>query len=401
MMQNGKTDLGRSVQYTPALRFVLLLGIVSLFADMTYEAARSITGPFLSVLGGSAATVGFTAGLGELFGYGLRFFSGLLSDKTKKYWLITIVGYIVNLIAVPLLALANHWELAAVLIVTERIGKAIRNPARDAMMSYAAKTVGTGWALAVHEALDRVGAIAGPFIVMFAWAIKVSSHFAFGVFPIPAILAIMVLVIARLTYPHPKKLETAENVIKRDKFPSAFWIYLAAVALVAAGFADFPLIAYHIKSHNFLADKWIPLLYACAMAIDGASALVFGRLYDKKGLLSLMAAIAISSVFALFAFSFQPALIIAGILLWGIGMGAQESIIRSVVADMVPTERRGTGFGLFNTGYGLAWFLGSALMGILYGFSLTSLIIFSILSQACSIPVLFYIHKKFPDLAKV
>lgn len=391
-MQNFTAD--KVQKYTPAFRFVVLLGIVSLFADMTYEAARSITGPYLAVLGGSAAVVGFTAGMGELFGYGLRFFSGLLSDKTRKYWLITIVGYIINMVAVPLLALAHHWELAAALIVTERIGKAVRNPARDAMMSYAAKTVGTGWAFAVHEALDQVGAIVGPLIVMVVLAVKGSYRYALGVLAVPAAIAIAILIIARLTFPHPKKLDTTAEDVKRDKFPSVFWIYLAAVALVAAGFADFPLIAFHIKSHSFLNDKWIPFLYACAMGIDGIAALLFGRLYDKKGLISLMIAVAISSAFAIFAFAFQPVLIICGILLWGIGMGAQESIIRSVVADMVPTEKRGTGFGLFNTGYGIAWFLGSALMGILYGAWLPGLIIFSFLAQAASIPILFYIHNR-------
>ena len=380
--------------YKAAMRFVLLLGVVSLFADMTYEAARSITGPFLAILGTSGAIVGFTGGAGELLGYGLRFFSGLLSDKTQKYWAINITGYAVNLLAVPLLALANHWELAVTLIMAERIGKAIRTPARDVMLSHAAVAVGRGWGFAVHEAMDQIGAMVGPIIVMIVLAITGSYRFAFAILAIPACLAITVLIITRINFPHPHKLENDTRSFQDGKLPSVFWLYLASVGLVAAGFADYPLIAFHVKSHMIFDDKWIPSLYACAMGIDALSALIFGRLYDKKGILALVIAIALSSGFALFAFSFVPALIVAGVLLWGVGMGTQESIIRAVVADIVPTHKRGTGFGLFNAGFGIAWFLGSAAMGVLYDFSLSALIVLSICCQVGALPLLVQVHKR-------
>ena len=377
-----------------AVRFIVLLGVVSLFADMTYEAARSINGPYLALLGATGTIVGFTVGLGELLGYGLRFFSGLLSDKTRKYWAITIVGYVVNLLAVPLLALANHWEMAVVLMITERIGKAIRTPARDAMLSHAAVAVGRGWGFAIHEAMDQIGAMVGPIIVMIVLAINGSYRFAFAILAVPAALAITVLVIARINFPHPHKLETNSEDRRDGKLASVFWLYLAAVSFVAAGFADYPLIAFHIKSHSILDDKWIPFLYACAMGVDALAALVFGRWYDKKGVLALVTAISISTFFALLAFSFIPSLIVAGVVLWGVGMGAQESIVRAVVADIVPARKRGTGFGLFNACFGIAWFLGSAVMGVLYDFSLPALIVFSILSQVASIPLLLFVQRK-------
>jgi MFS family permease len=388
--------IGKKMENThkSAVRFIVLLGIVSLFADMTYEAARSLTGPYLAILGATGTVIGITAGLGELLGYGLRFFSGLLSDKTRRYWMITITGYVVNLLAVPLLALANHWELAVVLMITERIGKAIRTPARDAMLSHAAAAVGRGWGFAVHEAMDQIGAMVGPIIVMIVLAINGSYRFAFAILAIPAALAITVLIIARINFPHPHKLETDTQGCRDGKLPSVFWLYLAAVGFVAAGFADYPLIAFHIKSHNILEDKWIPLLYSCAMGIDAVAALAFGHWYDKKGVFALVTAIAVSSFFALLAFSFIPVLIVAGMVLWGVGMGAQESIIRAVVADIVPTHKRGTGFGLFNAGFGIAWFLGSAVMGILYDFSLPALIVFSILSQIASLPLLLFVQKQ-------
>jgi len=377
-----------------AMRFVLILGVVSLFADMTYEAARSLAGPYLGILGATGTIVGLTAGLGELLGYGLRFFSGLLSDKTRRYWTITIFGYAVNLLAVPLLAFADRWELAAALMITERIGKAIRTPARDVMLSHAAAAVGRGWGFAVHEAMDQIGAMVGPIVVMIVLAINGSYRFAFAVLAIPAALAITVLIIARINFPHPHKLETDTESRQDGKLPSVFWLYLAAVGFMAAGFADYPLIAFHIKSHDILQDKWIPLLYALAMGIDALAALVFGYWYDRKGVLALMAAIAVSSFFALPAFSFTPSLVVAGVILWGIGMGAQESIIRAVVADIVPARKRGTGFGLFNAGFGIAWFLGSLLMGVLYDFSLPALIVFSILSQIASLPLLLFVQKR-------
>ncbi len=375
----------------------MLLGFVSLLADMTYESARSLTGPYLAILGASGTVVGVTAGLGELLGYGLRFFSGLLTDKTRRYWLITVVGYVVNLLAVPLLALTHHWPIAVALIITERIGKSIRTPARDVMLSHATATVGRGWGFAIHEAMDQIGAMTGPLIVMIVLAINGSYRYAFAVLAIPAIMAITVLLMARSIYPHPQKLETQTPAQGDGKLPTAFWLYLTAIGLVAAGFADYPLIAYHIKQRNIFADKWIPLLYAIAMGLDGLAALLFGRWYDKKKLLSLATAIAISSLFAIFAFSLSPIAIVIGIMLWSIGMGAQESIIRAAVADFVPIAKRGTGYGIFNAGYGICWFLGSALMGVLYDFSLTSLIVFSVLSQTASLPLLISTQKHFAE----
>lgn len=377
-----------------AMGFVLLLGVVSLFADMTYEAARSLAGPYLAVLGASGAIVGFAAGAGELLGYGLRFFSGRLSDKTRRYWLITIIGYAVNLLAVPLLALANHWGLAVGLLMAERFGKAVRTPARDVMLSHAASAVGRGWGFAVHEAMDQIGAIAGPMIVMLVLAAKGSYRYAYAVLAVPAALALTVLFAARLTFPHPHKLEEESPLQQDGMLPPVFWLYLAAVGCLAAGFADFPLIAFHVKSRQVLEDKWIPLLYACAMGIDALAALVFGRMYDKKGVLALAAAVAVSAWFSLFAFASEPKWIIAGILLWGIGMGAQESIVRAAVADMVGRQRRGTGYGLFSSCFGLAWFAGSFLMGILYDVFLPALILFSIAAQLASLPLLLAVQKR-------
>jgi len=376
------------------LKFIILLGVVSLLADMTYEGARSITGPYLALLGASGAVVGIVAGFGELVGYILRLLSGYISDKTGRYWLMTIVGYAVNLLAVPLLALAGRWEVAAVLMISERIGKAIRTPSRDAMLSHATKEIGRGWGFGLHEAMDQIGAMLGPLIVAVVLYVKGGYRASFAILLIPALLALSVLLIARYLYPRPKDLEGTSVTLEAKGFPRIFWIYLAAVSLVAAGYVDFPLIAYHFKKVAIASDNWIPVFYAVAMGIDALAALLFGRLFDIKGVSILAVAILVSLFFAPLVFlgGFYSALL--GIALWGIGMGAQESIMRAAIAYMVSVNKRGTAYGVFNAGYGLFWFLGSAVMGILYDISIPMLITFSVIAQFISIP-LFMMTKKY------
>lgn len=376
-----------------ALRFVVLVGVVSLFADMTYEGARSITGPYLAVLGASATVVGVVSGLGELVGYALRLVSGYLADRTGRYWALTIAGYCVNLLAVPLIALAGNWHVAALLIVAERAGKAIRTPARDAMLSHAAQGIGAGWAFGLHEALDQIGAVLGPLIVAGVLSVEGRYQAGFAVLLVPAILALGVLAAARMQYPRPRDLEPLSTELAAKGFSRPFWIYLAAAACIAAGYADFPLIAYHFEKVGTVADTWIPVFYAIAMGVDGAAALLFGRLFDRYGI-GVLAAAALISMFAVplvFLGDFNLAL--AGAVVWGVGMGAQESIMRAAIAGMVTAERRGTAYGVFNMGFGVLWFAGSALMGWLYDVSIPALIAFSVIVQVAAIPFFVATHR--------
>lgn len=376
-----------------ALRFVVLIGIVSLFADMTYEGARGITEPYLAALGASATLVGIVAGFGELVGYVLRLASGYLADRTQRYWLITIIGYAVNLLAVPALALAGHWPSAAFLMILERTGKAIRNPARDAMLSHATAEMGRGWGFGLHEALDQTGATVGPLLVAGVLYFKDGYRTAFAVLLIPALLALATLVLARALYPKPQSLETITPKLEPKGFGRDYWVYLAAVSCIALGYADYPLIAYHFEKTAGIPTDWTAVFYAAAMAVDGLAALLFGYWYDRKGVAVLMIAALSSSVFAPLVFLGGFSTVLAGTVLWGIGMGAQESIMRAAVAAMTPMDRRGTAYGLFNLGFGLFWFVGSALMGFLYDLSLAALIGFSMAIQWISIPLFFASHR--------
>lgn len=378
-----------------ALRFVVLLGVVSLFADMTYEGARSITGPYLALLGASGAAVGFISGFGELLGYGLRLVSGYLSDRTGRYWFFTFLGYSLNLLVVPLLALAGRWEVAAALMIAERIGKALRTPARDAMLSHATKEMGRGWGFGLHEAMDQIGAMLGPLIVAAVLAARGSYESGFAVLLAPALLALAVLAAARWLYPRPQDLEPASSDIQTGGLPRIFWLYLVGVALLAVGFADYPLISYHFQQAATVSPTMIPIYYAVAMGVDALAAILFGRWFDKIGLSALLVVAMISAFFAPLVFWGGAMAAFFGMVLWGIGMGGQESIMRAAVASMVTPDRRGSAYGIFNTGFGLAWFAGSAIMGILYDFSIAWLVAFSVVVQLAAIPVFYRLRKEF------
>jgi MFS family permease len=381
-----------------AYSFLVLLGIVSLFSDLTYEGARSILGPYLLLLGASAATVGFVSGLGEFIGYALRLATGWISDRTKRYWLMTIIGYAMNVVVIPALALApglggKGWILACSLIVLERFGKAIRNPAKTTLASFAASEVGVGKGFALQEALDQIGAFLGPVMLFLVLTIKgkdekLSAYaLCFLLLAIPAGIALALLLAARAKYPRPHEFEKPAAPKSHDGLKVAFWFYLAGIGCLAAGFADFPLMAYHFAKQKILADNLVPIVYAIAMGVDAASALFFGRMYDRKGVTAIIISSAISALFAPLVFLFHtPVAAICGVMLWGIGMGAQESILKAAVTSLVSRERRGTAFGFFNAGFGLCWFAGSWLMGILYDRSIVALVIFSVVMQALSLP---------------
>ena len=391
---NSKEEAGNnSITAKSALRFVVLLGFVSLFADVTYEGARGITGPFLALLGANAAVVGLVAGFGELIGYALRLVTGYLADKTQRYWLLTIIGYGVNLCAVPLLALAGRWEVAALLMIVERVGKAIRAPARDAILSHATHKLGRGWGFGLHEFMDQLGAVSGPLIVAAAVYYRNDYRLGFAVLLIPALVAMGFLITAKVIYPRPRDFEPVSKSLKGKHFPRAFWLYLVAVGLIAAGYADFALVGFHVQKTGLATDGVIPLLYALAMGVDAIAALIFGRLFDRYGMSILMVSAVISACFAPLVFLGGLGMVVAGMVLWGIGMGAQESIMRAAVAEMVSADKRGSAYGIFNAGYGLFWFAGSATMGILYNLHINAVVAFSVGAQIAAIIMFIVIAK--------
>ncbi len=376
-----------------AFKFVLLIGVVSFFADFVYEGARSVNGPYLAVLGASATLVGIIAGLGELLGYGLRLVSGPLSERTGEFWPITIFGYVVQMAAVPLLAWASSWQIAGLLIVLERVGKAIRNPPRDVMLSRASKDIGLGFGFGLHEAMDQAGALVGPLVVALILDRHGTYRAAFAVLLIPAILTLCFLILARVLYPTPEDLEVKPKAGGEATLPRVFWIYMAGAALVAAGFADFSLVAFHFHKASIVPNLWIPVFYSVAMAASGFGSLVFGRLFDRAGIEILVPLTLISAVSPplLFLGGFWMALV--GMGLWGLGMGVHESIIPAAVATMVPQQRRPSAYGIFTGVYGISWFVGSVIIGRLYDVSLPALLGFSVAAQLVSVPIFIFVTR--------
>jgi len=379
-----------------ALGFVVLIGVVSLFSDMTYEGSRSITGPFLGTLGASGAIVGIIAGGGELLGYLLRFGTGALADRTGRYWAITILGYAVNLFAVPALALAGNWPAAAGLIVLERSGKALRTPARDAMLSHAAKDMGgAGWAFGLHEALDSTGAVLGPLIAALVLFLHGGYRHAFAWLLLPALAALATLLVARARYPQPQEIDAHAAIPPQDpKALRELKLFLLATALTAAGYADFALIAFHFSTDRVMSPDAIPILYALGSLTGGGAALILGKLFDRRGLGVLLWATVIPALYAPLVFLGGEWAAVAGMALWGAGFGAHDSLLRAAVAQRIPRDRRATVMGVFNAIYGLAWFGGSAILGVLYDLGPVYAVAFAVALQWAACPLLYKLGRR-------
>lgn len=275
-------------------------------------------------------------------------------------------------------------------MMAERTGKAVRTPPRDALLSYAVSQVGNGFGFGLHEAMDQIGAVIGPLSVAAIVYFQGEYKNGFLILVVPAVLGLIVLLIGQRIYPNPRDFEP-DNVTNNEGLPKVFWYYLIAVAIVAAGYVDFPLIAYHFQKHNVASKLTIPLFYALAMGVDAIAALLFGYLFDLFGISTLAIAAFTSAFFAPLLFLDNTNLVLLGVIVWGIGMGAQESIVKAAVAKIVPPDIRATAYGIFSTGYGIAWFLGSALMGILYDKSINWLVGFSVVSQLIAVPMFIWI----------
>ena len=388
------TAHGRS-KASPALKFVVLVGVMSFFADFTYEGSRSIIGPYLGMLGAGALAIAVITGFGELAGYGLRLVSGRAADKTQRYWPITIGGYVLQMSVVPLLALAGSWQVAALLIILERVGKATRNPPRDAMLAHAASEMGYGWGFGLHEALDQFGAMFGPVAVALVLAVSHGQYkLAFASLAVPAGIMLSLLAAARVLYPRPQDLSAGPVQVTTEGMPRVFWVYLSAAALVAAGFADFPLIAYHFQQAGTVSSTLVPVFYAVAMAVSGTGSLVFGRLFGRAGIGVLIPLTVIAAAFAPLVFlgGFWASLV--GVSLWGLGMGVHESIIPAAVAPMVSADRRASAYGLFTGAYGIAWFLGSVVIGALFSVSLGAVVAFCVAAEILAIPLILRVRRQ-------
>ncbi|MDT7879952.1 MAG: MFS transporter [Candidatus Hydrothermia bacterium] len=372
------------------MSLIFFLGIVSLFADITYEGARSIIGQYLFVLGSSSLFVGFIAGFGEFIGYFLRILFGYLADKTKNYWSFMIIGYSLNVFSVPLLAFTNNYLIAGILVLLERLGKAIRTPSRDTIISFIGAKYGSGISFGIHEFLDQIGALSGPLLIFLILSLSKNNYkLSFLILIIPAILCLIFLFWTKIKFSNISEIEIRGKRYESFKSSKKFWIYTIAIGFVSFGFIDFALISYHYKKINLFEPNIIAILYSIAMITDAISSIILGKLFDKFGIKVLLISILLTSFSSPLLFLFNEKMIIfLAIILWGIGIGSQESIMRAYISNIIKKEERATAFGIFNSIYGFSWFIGSLMIGYLYSLSLTYMVILSFSFQIFGLLIL-------------
>lgn len=375
------------------MQFVLGFGVVAGLGDFVYEGARSVVGPYLATFGASAAVVGLVTGAGEAVALLLRLVSGPLADRTRRPWPITIAGYATTMIAVPLLAAGQLLWQVIILVIGERFGKAIRSPAKGIMMAAASSSIGRGRAFAIQEALDQAGAVVGPLVVAAMVAIS-GYRLGFAVLAVPAAASMVVLTILRRRAPHPEAYEQptadarpAKPVADQAKPPlsNRFWGYSAFTALTMLGYATFAVLGFHLQVRHVVPTYQIPIIYAVAMGIDALAALASGWVYDRIGLRGLVILPVLAAAVPALSFSTSPVLVWIGALIWGAAMGVHESTMKAAVADLVPPERRGSGYGIFAAVYGVAWLAGSAAIGALYDVSVTAIVVFTVVTQVVAL----------------
>jgi MFS family permease len=383
-----------SVNRISPIRFVVRFGVVSGLADVVYEGARSIIGPFLATLGASAAAVGLVTGLGEAAALVLRLGTGRISDRTGRPWPQTIVGYALTVVCVPLIGLTGGLTGAALLYNGERVGKAVRTPARDTMLAHASAKMGRGYAFGLHEALDQTGAMAGPLMLGAALALGLGYRGAFALLAVPGLAALAVLIRLRLLAPDPVDYEPTARVSEakrlrlEGRLPRRFWIYSAFSATTMFGFSTWAVLAFHVSSHHLMTIGWVPVLYAAAMGAAAVAAVAFGRVYDRVGLRGLVVLPPLAAVVPFLSFARSDLVVVAGAVVWGAAMGVHESTMRAAVADFVPAHRRGAGYGTFTAIYGLAWLGGAVVIGTLYDRSVTAATVFVVVVQAVALVLL-------------
>jgi len=383
---------------------ILLLGIVSLMGDVVYEGSRGIVPSYLGVLGASAIIVGLVGGLGDFLGYSIRLVSGFLVDATRAYWFFIFLGYGL-IVSIPLLGIPLSLEIAIILVLLERFGKAFRSPSRDTVLSIISKDVGAGKAFGIHELLDQIGAIVGPFIVAFLMLYTNNNYsftFIFLFIPFLVLLAVLAYTYKRIgaktMIPEEQKTEGKGN----NKLTKPFYIYTFAVLLNTVGLIPFSLILFKASEILPQTQQWIvPLIYLLIQGVDAPMALIAGYAYDKFGISVLIMPFLISLFPPLLTMaSAELTLIIVSAAIFGLVLGMQESIYRAAVSELTPISSRGTAYGIFNTAYGLGFLISGGVYGLFMTLipSFFVIVLYAVAAQIIAVTSLLSIRSKLKKL---
>jgi MFS family permease len=398
-----------------AWRVVWWFGFVSLAADMVYEGARSVYGPLLASLGATATVVGLVTGAGEAMALVLRLVFGPLADRTGRYWTLTVIGYGMTAVCVPLLAVTPFvggagLALAAVLILLERSGKAVRSPSKSALLAHVATAVGRGRGFGVHKALDQVGALAGPLLVAAVIAAAAGAIWpAMAVLAIPGAIAMVLLAVIRSRVPDPSIYDgTAvtpdSSATPTDSagrglrgwfadavgahLPGAFFGFALAAGLTTGGLVTFGIIGFHLTVSGLVPVAGVPLVYAAAMGVEALAALGVGLVYDRRGGAVLYAVPVLVALVPPLALSGQLWVVLVGVAIWALAYGVQDSTVKALVAEVVEAPRRATAYGVFAGVQGAFAIVGGTGAGWLYERSLTALVIVVAVTQLVALALL-------------
>jgi hypothetical protein len=413
----NQSSIGR-LSWSP-WRTVVGFGVVSLAADMVYEGARSVTGPLLASLGASAVLVGLVSGAGEATALLMRLVFGSWADRSRRYWSLTFAGYGLTAVCVPALAVTPFLAgaglaLACALILGERLGKAVRSPAKTALLAHAAAAVGLGRGFGVHQALDQIGAVAGPLLVAAVAAAAGTIWPAMAVLIIPGALAMLLLIRIWRSMGNPiaggQHAATTEPTAPPERreslfsklhggLPRVFWLFAAASAAASGGLVTFAVISFHLTQDHVVSVAAVPVIYAAAMAAEAFAALGSGWVFDRTRGGVLVGLPFVISAVPVLAFAGSPLIAITGAVLWGAAGGVLDSTVKALVADLVPASRRATAYGVFAAVQGVAAIGGGVMAGALYERSLPILVAAVVITQIIALVLLIATLRRYHSMA--
>ena len=350
---------------------IWMLGFVSLLMDISSEMIHSLLPLFMvGVLGASAFTVGLIEGVAESTALIVKIFSGALSDYLGKRKLLAVLGYALGAVSKPLFALAPSIGLVLTARFLDRIGKGVRGAPRDALVADIAPAAVRGAAFGLRQALDTVGAFAGPLlgtVLMLLWANNFRAVFWVAV--IPAFMAVALLIVG-VHEPARHQGELKTNPIQRANLQrlgtSYWWVVGIGAVFTLARFSEAFLVLRAQQGGIPLA--LVPLVMVAMNVVYASSAYPFGKLSDRmshKQLLAWGLLVLIAADLVLASDDHWPRVLI-GVALWGVHMGITQGLLSTMVADTAPADLRGTAFGVFNLVSGVAMLIASSLAGLLW-----------------------------------
>ena len=337
----------------------LLLGLVSLFADVVYEGGRSVSGAYLAEIKAPVVATALV-GVGEFLGLAFRLFSGYIAtilQSSTVLWGSTLLGYLITSLSIPMIAFAPTWHDVVVLYIIERLGKGLRAPTRDVIVAEVSEGIGVGKGFGIHELLDQVGAFLGPVLVSILLTLY-GYRVAYLTLIIPGMISVLLVATAWRLHPKLKSTSVRKSKLVVRGYSKSFWIYTLATSVLVLGFMHWSIASYYLKIRGVVSDAEIGFIYAIAMFVDAIVAVPLGVLFDKVKFKTLLTIPALTPVFIVLIMYAPHELIYFSAIPWGIIMCSEESIMRATIALLVEPSKRPLAYGFFGLVFGFMWAVG-------------------------------------------